>query len=188
MSKKAKAAARAEYLLQAKVDIARDILISREAAKQQRHADIDEHVRLAEQGDCASFRWLLNLYQKQLCEEKRIDVQLAIFFDGVSRQIWKSADPVAKLCALIGGDRRGPKVKNADRDFHIAVLVESRRKSQVDQYSGRRYAGISLEAACEEIANLKDLDTDRVMAIYKAICKQYGRTGLKAQIALKLGC
>ena len=70
--------------------------------------------------------------------------------------------------------KSGPKVKNEDRDFHVAVLVEMLR------------GGLSLAGAINWAVGVLGMKWDRIEAIYKIACKQLGRSGLKAEVAFLL--
>jgi len=155
--------------------------------------EIDKHIKAAECGDCASFRWLLDSYRSQQFSPKEVaqlrrcdtrvvggavNVQLEIFFARISREIWTSEHPVAKLRALIGHDKRGPKGK-PDRRYHIALMVEALRKGPLADLQGR--AGMTLEEALEEVSERECLSFEHVEKIYKS----FSRRALRAEIAFR---
>jgi hypothetical protein len=71
----------------------------------------------------------------------------------INADVCESDDPAAAWQALMGKDRRGPKPKNEDRDFEIAVSVQR----HVQQ-------GKSLRKAYAEIAKVEELSWFRVKA------------------------
>jgi hypothetical protein len=98
----------------------------------------------------------------------RVDFRLEDFFQAVARRVWGSDDPAAMVKALVGNEKRGPPVKNSDRDFDIAVSVERRRQE-----------GLSAEEACGQIADCEGLSFERIASIYKG----FDRRELKAEAA-----
>ena len=72
-----------------------------------------------------------------------VDPQLRRFFDELSLRIWRSADPVATLQALLYGEsaRGAPRGNHAYRDFFIGAKVAWRMRH-----------GQKRDAACAAVA------------------------------------
>jgi hypothetical protein len=98
-----------------------------------------------------------------------VDHRLDDLFNGLGERICRSNDPVAAAKKLFRPmRRRGPKVKNAERDLSIALEVQKLRLS-----------GETREAAIFEVACTRDLDSEAVRRIVRDQDAAHGHDRIK---------
>lgn len=98
-----------------------------------------------------------------------VDLQLADLFKGLGQRIVQSNDPAEKARKLFHPPRRrGPKVKNSERDLSIAIEVQKLRIS-----------GKTREKAIFEVADMTGLDTEAVRRIVKDQDAAHGQAGIR---------
>ena len=103
-----------------------------------------------------------------------IDRQLEDLFDGIGLRIARSKEPVATAKRLFEPKgKRGPKIKNDDRDFQIAVGVQ-----RLENH------GLTVEDAVAETARLEDISESRVAQIAREQRAKWSPLGIKAEVAL----
>jgi hypothetical protein len=139
----------------------------------------EELFRLAQlrNGECDAERTrairLLLRYSHLLTHARKVDWQLEDLIKGLHQRCLNSNDPVRAWEQLTARKSRpGPKVRNDDRDFNIAVSV-------------RRYMlhGKSLEKATALNAELEGISETRIKKIYFAQLAKWTEAGLKAEVA-----
>jgi hypothetical protein len=101
-----------------------------------------------------------------------VDWRLQDLIKGLEERIDRSEDPVRERKRLFQPQgHRGPKAKNEDRDFEIAVSV--------CRYILR---GKSLEEAIAQNADLEGISETRVKKIYFAQLAKWTEAGLRAEV------
>ena len=123
------------------------------------------------------YRWQLRAQgQSPLSPRERltiVDWQLEDLIKGLEVRIHRSEDPVLERKRLFQPKgHRGPKAKNEDRDFQIAVSV--------CRYLWREK---SLEEAIAQNADLEGISETRIKKIYFAQLAKWTEAGLKAEVA-----
>lgn len=102
-----------------------------------------------------------------------VNSRLADLFEGLKVRLDSKPDPLAAKHALMApNQRRGPKLKNAERDFDMAVSIER-----------HRLQGSSFQDAVNEIASVEGINRSRVEKILKQQRAKYSRLGIRAEAA-----
>ena len=102
-----------------------------------------------------------------------VDWQPEDLIKGLEVRIHRSEDPVLERKRLFQPKgHRGPRAKNEDRDFQIAVSV--------CRYLWREK---SLEEAIAQNADLEGISETRIKKIYSAQLAKWTEAGLKAEVA-----
>jgi hypothetical protein len=131
---------------------------------------------------------ILFRYLHLLNRAKKVDRQLEDLIKCLRERCFRSKDPVKAWEKLTAWQRRrGPKVKNDDRDFDIAVTIERklwvwvwvwvwckrRLRLRLDREKGK-----NLEEAIAEVASVEELKESPVRKIYYAQRKKHTELGI----------
>ena len=164
------------------------------AASFRRQAKRQELFRLAQarNDECDAERArairILLRYLHLLNRAKKVDRQLEDLIKGLRERCLRSKDPFQAWEKLTAWQRRrGPKVKNDDRDFDIAVTIERSRWVWVWVWVWRkrrlrprldRENGKTLEEAIAEVASVQELEESRIRKIYYAQREKHTELGI----------